>query len=109
MAFEMRTLPTFIRLAVIGGIVAVPLTFASVDVHAQALESGRLYVPSGRAFNPNTDGSQVVTGSRTDIERRADIYEAENYRLELKRRSQYERFNHFSSHDFNREAGVFNR
>lgn len=109
MSFEMRRIPVFVRLALIGGIIAAPLGLIPMKVHAQALESGRLYTPSGRAFNPNTDGSRVVVGSRTEIEKRADVYEAENYRRQLEQQAQSERFNHFNSHDFHRQAGAFNR
>ena len=109
MSFEMRRIPVFVCLALIGGIIAAPLSMTTTKVHAQALEAGQQRAPSGRAFNPNTDGSKVVVGSRTEIERRADIYEADVYRRQLEQQAQSERFNHFSNHDFYRQNGAYNR
>lgn len=107
MAFEMRNIPVFIRFTVIGAVVAAPLAFSINGVHAQVAENDRPYTPSGHMFDANRDGSKVFSGSRSEVETRADIYESENYRRELEAQTRVEHLRRFSDHNFNRNSGPY--
>ena len=108
MMFETRSFPVFIRLAALGAIIITPLTITFSDVSAQGTSMERKYdIPSGHAFDPNKDGSRVIIGSRTEFEKRADIYEEENFRKRLEEQARQKHFRRFSTHDFSRPTGPF--
>ncbi len=108
MAHKLRNIPAYIFVVVAGLAGAAPLAFDINSAQAQVAESDRFYAPSGRAFDPNRDGSKVVTGSRSEIETRADNYEAENYRRQLEKQARREHLRRFEGHDFNRPFGPYN-
>jgi len=108
MALIMREIPVSIRMAVFGAILSVPAAFSISSAQAQIAETNQPYAPSGYAFEPNKDGSKVVVGSQSEVERRADVYEAENYRRQLEAQVRREYLRRFSAHDFNRPFGSYN-
>ncbi len=107
MVFRARKIPIFIRLATLGVFLAAPLALSFSAVQAQIAETERPYTPSGHIFDANKDGSRVATGSRSEIETRADIYEADNYRRQLEAQARREHLRRFSGHDFNRPSGPY--
>jgi len=108
MALAMRKIPVSTRMAAFGAILSVSVAFSISSVQAQIAETNQPYAPSGYAFDPNKDGSKVVIGSQSEIERRADVYEAENYRRQLEAQVRREYLSRFAIHDFNRPFGSYN-
>ena len=102
----MRKIQGFICLAALSAAFVAPLALTSSNVWAQAnnLEQ-RFDIPTGHAFNPNKDGSKVAVGSRSEFEKRADVYEVENFRKRLEEQAQQNHFRRFSTHRLNRLSG----
>jgi len=107
MVFETLKCPAVVRLAAFSALIIAPLTLSISDVQAQIAEFDQPYTPTGRIFDANRDGSKVVTGSRSELESQADVYETEIYRKQLEAQVRREHLRRFSVHDFNRPSGPY--
>jgi len=108
MVFGMRKIPGLFGLAVFGAVLLAPSVLSLSNVQAQVAESDQPYTPSGHMFDANRDGSKVASGSKSEIESRADVYESDNYRRQLEAQARREHIRRFSGHDFNRPSGPYN-
>lgn len=106
MVCDMRKIQGFICLTALSAAFVAPIAFTSSNVWAQGTNLEQRYdVPAGHAFNPNKDGSKVFNGARSEFEKRADVYEEENFRSRLEEQARQKHLRRFSIHRLNRLPG----